>query len=559
MPIPFAAKAAASALKDERVRKGVGKIVIVIIAPAIFAMTLLVGLLSVTSEHNNAAVKLCFNNEAIPAEMPIEYAEHIASMRVCFTIIDIAISYLPLEGELNDTRVKSVFYSLYFDRPLMMFTSMDAMTFVQCFVRYEVRVDYSAVTDAAGNVVLDADGNAVMEKVEYTVAVPVGLTTAYSQLAAAGIDSTEEQRDNAAVIYRIVTGGGGYLGGMGMSVNMSDAELYEIAEYYGVTLPDIDTLSVERRNVLKAAFAGVDINIPHHYDWRSYYRVAPGIDENDFWSTVEADYKGRTDKGLDCSGFVGWAFYSGGASWSNFGFGELDGKWHFSATPGMRSAGAVTEIDAAELFPGDVGFISNSAAGTADHTGVFLGTNSAGTRLWLHCGGSTGAVCSASSFAVFYTVDNMDQTFGASRATFTEEEIQWLAALIYYEGRGYNSYCKELIATVAINRVGSAKFPNTLKGVLQQSGQYGYGTPGLTGTLIFEADIRSHAEYTDALWNLCLTAARKAANGTSRDEAGNPWPENVLFQHSFDKNALGSWFKSYTDASGLFTEHFSYG
>jgi|GEM_PF-5697711 len=56
MAIPVAAKVAASVLKEKRIRKNAGKIIIIAVAPVVFVITLLVGLLSVTSEHNNAAV-----------------------------------------------------------------------------------------------------------------------------------------------------------------------------------------------------------------------------------------------------------------------------------------------------------------------------------------------------------------------------------------------------------------------------------------------------------------------------------------------------------------------
>jgi len=161
----------------------------------------------------------------------------------------------------------------------------------------------------------------------------------------------------------------------------------------------------------------------------------------------------------------------------------------------------------------------------------------------------------------------MDQTFGWQYASgdLTAQEVEWLAALIYYEGRGFNSYCKELIATVAMNRVRSTNYDfrnvNTLETVLKQPGQYGYGRPGLTGTLIFNGSWRNEPEARSypAIVDACYAAAVKVANGTSRDENGNPWPENVLFQHSFaNPNALGTGlFRSYT--SGGFTEHFCFG
>lgn len=304
------------------------------------------------------------------------------------------------------------------------------------------------------------------------------------------------------------------------------------------------------------------INIPYHYNWRSYYKVYPGIEGNEFGSTVTADYKGRNKKGLDCSGFVSWAYYTGGITWSGFGFGygESGGAWSFLATPGMRGVSAVTQIAAENLQPGDIGFISNSASGVSDHTGIYLGTTSAGTRLWLHCAGSSGAICSASNFGVFYTVSGMDATFGERKVngTIGQSDVELLAQLIYYEGRGYNSYCQELIAQVAVNRVKSSKFPNTLTEVLQQPGQYGYGRPGMTGDLIFNADITEHWEFSDELWEKCMTAAQRVADGTSRDENGQPWPGNVLYQHSFaNPEALGPLFRSYLAAG--YTEYFCFG
>lgn len=356
----------------------------------------------------------------------------------------------------------------------------------------------------------------------------------------------------------------GWYSGGEASINMSDDELYELAAYYGVILPD--DLSIERKNVLAAAFAGVQINIPYHYNWRGYYRVYPGIEGNDFGSIVTADYKGRNKKGLDCSGFVGWAYCSGGITWSGFGYGESGGVWSFLATPGMRSISSTTQITADKLMPGDIGFISNSASGASDHTGLYLGTTASGLRMWIHCAGSTGTVCTSYNFGVFYTVAGMDATFGERKTggTVTASDIALLAQLIFYEGRGYNSYCKELIAQVAVNRMNSQKSGfknvNTIEEVLKQPGQYGYGNPALTGDLIFNADITRHPEYSPELWALCMAAAQRVANGTSRDESGNKWPANVLYQHSFaNREALGTWFKSYTDASGIYTEHFNFG
>lgn len=62
----------------------------------------------------------------------------------------------------------------------------------------------------------------------------------------------------------------------------------------------------------------------------------------------------------------------------------------------------------------------------------------------------------------------------------TPEEIRWLSAITYLEAGNQSYYGKKCVASVIINRVNSKKFPNTIKGVLFQSGQF---TPAQNGTL----------------------------------------------------------------------------
>lgn len=62
----------------------------------------------------------------------------------------------------------------------------------------------------------------------------------------------------------------------------------------------------------------------------------------------------------------------------------------------------------------------------------------------------------------------------------TKEEIRWLSAIVYLEAGNQSYYGKKCVASVVMNRVNSKKFPNTIKGVLFQSGQF---TPAGNGTL----------------------------------------------------------------------------
>ena len=135
------------------------------------------------------------------------------------------------------------------------------------------------------------------------------------------------------------------------------------------------------------------------------------------------------------------------------------------------------------------------------------------------------------------------------------QEVEWLSALIYYEANSMPPKCQELVAVVALNRVKSPLFPetNTLEAVLKARGQYGYGVRGATATKIFDPNVdwRKEPYATPAVIEACASAARKAANGESRDDDGSPWPSNLLYQHSLYHSAGGVFFRKFTDSTGL--------
>ena len=82
------AKAAAMALSDERVRKGIGWTIAAILSPVIVILALLCGMLSGAANHNNTALDLCFHGGVIAGNVPEDYRGYIEDMRNSFTIID---------------------------------------------------------------------------------------------------------------------------------------------------------------------------------------------------------------------------------------------------------------------------------------------------------------------------------------------------------------------------------------------------------------------------------------------------------------------------------------
>ena len=134
-------KAAAMALSDERVRKGIGWTIAVILSPLIVILALLCGMLSGAANHNNTALDLCFHGGVIAGNVPEDYRGYIEDMRNSFTILDEKTTEINARMEngdsLDSVRVKAVFYSLYFgaDQPSM----IDSKKYVDCFVTYQER------------------------------------------------------------------------------------------------------------------------------------------------------------------------------------------------------------------------------------------------------------------------------------------------------------------------------------------------------------------------------------------------------------------------------------
>lgn len=58
------------------------------------------------------------------------------------------------------------------------------------------------------------------------------------------------------------------------------------------------------------------------------------------------------------------------------------------------------------------------------------------------------------------------------RESFTQAELDLLSRLIYMESRGEPYKGKVAVGAVALNRVQSKKFPNTLKGVIMEPGAF---------------------------------------------------------------------------------------
>ena len=209
------AKVAAVVLTDEGARKKVGWALVVILSPAIVVLALICSLAAGTSDHNISVAQMCFHGGAISSEVPDEYRMYIEDMRDCFELLDGYITTINGMAEggasLDETRVKAIFYALYFgaDNP----SASARQEFADCFTKYGTRTRTVTRTDE--------DGNEVEVEESYTVAIPItDLAEVYRNLdALLGSGIMAEQKDNADSVYNLIrygsTGGvGGGIGGM---------------------------------------------------------------------------------------------------------------------------------------------------------------------------------------------------------------------------------------------------------------------------------------------------------------------------------------------------------
>ena len=203
------AKAAATVLTNEKLRKGAGWTLVAILSPVIVLIALLCSIGSGGADHNNQAVAAAFYGVSYSPEVPMAFRSHIEDMRTAFSLLDSAVASVNVRTEggnsLDPIRVKAVFYALCFGDDAL--SRRAANRFVKCFYTWETRTR---------TVKVESEDGTVTSTEEYSVAVPVSLHQAYANLEAElGRTITEDDKSNINHIYTMIAGtegGGSYDG-----------------------------------------------------------------------------------------------------------------------------------------------------------------------------------------------------------------------------------------------------------------------------------------------------------------------------------------------------------
>lgn len=195
--VALVVKAAIAAATDKRTWKVIAVVFTAAAMPLILAVLVLMSFLSGGASNNTDVVNLIFQGGAPPADAPVEYRQHFEDMRDAFEKLDDAIVKLNIsseDGSLDSTRVKALFYSLYFGADSL--KSMDYSVFAGCFVKKETR------TRSAQN----PDGTESEQS--YTANVPLtDLNAIYVNLEKLlGRTITNDEKTNSNAVYNRALG-----------------------------------------------------------------------------------------------------------------------------------------------------------------------------------------------------------------------------------------------------------------------------------------------------------------------------------------------------------------
>lgn len=257
-----------------------------------------------------------------------------------------------------------------------------------------------------------------------------------------------------------------------------------------------ESTSYQRRQLIEVAKTLVG-QVP--YQWGGKPKQ-PGYDTN--WWQFNED---NEQIGLDCSGFVQWAYMTVGYKQ------EIYGK--IGSTTGIMNSG-LPEVAKEELQIGDIGV---KIGVPANHAGIYAGQIN-GKDMWIHCTSTAHTVVIGEfNFQKFYSpvsliensedavnneynalqygldqeseVIDLDQneknsidiinelvyySLNETNLVYTDEDVYTLAQLVIHEAgnEGLNGWIA--VAEVVKNRVQSSLFPNTIPEVVYQKGQFSY-------------------------------------------------------------------------------------
>ena len=115
-----------------------------------------------------------------------------------------------------------------------------------------------------------------------------------------------------------------------------------------------------------------------------------------------------------------------------------------------------------------------------------------------------------SSVAKTYSITNRSLKKSSIDATYTESDLRLMSSIIYCEACGESYQGKLAVGMVIMNRVDSSLFPNTIKKVIYEKGQF---TPARNGILKKRLAQYDAGKTGSKAWKQCINAAKEVLGG----------------------------------------------
>lgn len=343
--------------KDSAIRQCFKSILIIVIAPFI-AISLLIGaIFSNGISFNHHLITDLFNGNPV-AEMSDEKTIYIGEIQDGLLKIDHQMQEVntsfTTSATLNEYQVKGYFIGFMLSSQHMTFDDAKANEWVNSFVKDD-------------------------DEQRYPISVN---STIFSQMESQlNIGLHDDTKELMEMTYA------GLIGNNNSTVTtLSPQEIKALIDH----LP-ADTSELRKNIVIQSADAVGKIP----YYWGGTASVA-GYDGNEFGKMIAPDEKGRNRKGLDCSHFVDWVYWT--VMGNNLGNTNTAGQIKMCR-----------KIDINELLAGDLAFLMDKN-GRTTHVGIYAGINEKGERVWIHenANDNNVAVNTVSYWSGYYRLNFME-------------------------------------------------------------------------------------------------------------------------------------------------------
>lgn len=127
----------------------------------------------------------------------------------------------------------------------------------------------------------------------------------------------------------------------------------------------------------------------------------------------------------------------------------------------------------------------------------------------------------------------------SKKKSYTKGELRLMSAIINAEAGGESYQGKLAVGIVIMNRIASKNFPNTLRGVIYQKGQF---SPVRNGSLKAKLKQYDAGKTGPRQWKSCIKAAKKVLEGQSYITV-NGVRKNFKSYHFFSVYLSGARFR----------------